>query len=210
MNTESIPLKDLLPDPANARLHSAQNIDAIKASLKRFGQQKPIVVDGDNIVRAGNGTLVAATALGWDTIECVRSGLTGTEMTAFAIADNRSAELAEWDYEVLGQVLSALQEEEPNRGVELGWAEHQLVNILAADWEPPTPSDGDLEDFTGVGGGTAGADQAAPVPRGGEMAISFSEEDIRQIEECGLILSPDEELPKHRIIMQLVRARLQG
>ena len=207
MNTETIQIKELLPDPANARLHSAKNIEAIKASLRRFGQQKPIVIDADNIVRAGNGTLVAATALGWEEIECVRSELTGTEMTAFAIADNRSAELAEWDYEVLGQVLAALQEEEPERGVELGWAEHELVNILAADWEAPAPSDGDLGDF---GGSDPSGDPSSPDARGGSLSITFSDEDIRQIEECGLILSPDEELPKHRIIMQLVRARLQG
>ena len=207
MNTEAIQISDLSPDPANARLHSAKNIEAIKASLRRFGQQKPIVVDADNIVRAGNGTLEAAKALGWTEIECVRSSLTGTEMTAFAIADNRSAELAEWDYEVLGQVLAALQEEEPERPLELGWAEHELVNILAVDWTAPTPGDGDLGDF---GGSDPSGDPDAPDARGGSLTISFSDEEIRQIEEVGLILSPDEELPKHKIIMQLVRARLQG
>ena len=140
MQTELVPIVGLHLDPANARKHSSRNIDAVKASLARFGQQKPIVVDGDNIVRAGNGTLEAAKALGWEEISIVRSELLGPEMTAFAIADNRTAELAEWDFEVLGQVLGALEEAEEGRASELGWAEHELVNILAADWTPSRPS----------------------------------------------------------------------
>lgn len=207
MKTETVSIDSLIPDPANVRMHSPRNIEAIKASLARFGQQKPIVVDSDNVVRAGNGTLEAAKLLDWSELEIVRSDLEGSEMTAFAIADNRTAELAEWDYQVLGQVLASLQEEEPERPLELGWAEHELVNILVADWEAPTPSDGDLGDF---GGADPSGDPDAPDTRGASLTISFSDEDIRQIEECGLILSPDEELPKHRIIMQLVRARLQG
>jgi len=60
-----------LPDPANVRKHNERNLTAIAASLRRFGQQKPIIIDGDNIVRAGNGTLAAAKKLGWQTIKCL-------------------------------------------------------------------------------------------------------------------------------------------
>src|SRR5438876_347960 len=101
MNLETVQISMLSEDPANARLHPTRNLDQIKASLRRFGQQKPIVVDATNTVRAGNGTLAAARALGWQTIQIVRSELAKTELTAYAIADNRSAELAEWDAEVL-------------------------------------------------------------------------------------------------------------
>ncbi len=105
MNIEHVSIDSISPDPANARLHSARNIEQIKSSLRRFGQQKPIVVDAANVVRAGNGTLAAARALGWATIAVVRSELPKTELTAYAIADNRSAELAEWDREVLAATL---------------------------------------------------------------------------------------------------------
>jgi hypothetical protein len=81
-------------------------------SLRRFGQQKPIVVDKSGVVRAGNGTLEAARRLGWETIEAAVSELTGSEMTAYAIADNRTAELAEWDEEMLSATLEALQFED--------------------------------------------------------------------------------------------------
>src|SRR5438874_8509523 len=97
MTIETLPISSLHLDPANARRHPARNLDAIKASLARFGQQKPIVVDAAGICRAGNGTLAAARALGWATIRAVRTPLAGAEAAAYAIADNRTAELAEWD-----------------------------------------------------------------------------------------------------------------
>lgn len=98
----------LVSDPSNARKHSNQNIDAIKGSLAKFGQQKPIVVGEKNIVIAGNGTLEAAKSLGWDTIDIYRTPLKGAEAMAFALADNKTAELAEWDDENLTAQLSAL------------------------------------------------------------------------------------------------------
>ena len=62
------PIGDLNPDPANARKHPDRNLEAIKSSLARFGQKKPLVarpVNGSLIVVAGNGTLAAAKMLGW-------------------------------------------------------------------------------------------------------------------------------------------------
>src|SRR5271170_6977660 len=106
MQIESIAISDLRPDPANARRHPQRNVDAIMNSLARFGQQKPIVVDANNVVRAGNGTLIAARALGWTEVRVVRTALASVEATAFGIADNRSSELAEWDDQVLAQLLA--------------------------------------------------------------------------------------------------------
>ena len=103
-------ISDLLSDPANVRLHPEKNLHAIKGSLTRFGQQKPIVIDKKNIVIAGNGTLEAAQQLGWDTIECVVTSLDNIDKTAFAIADNRTAELAEWDHAALESELKKLKD----------------------------------------------------------------------------------------------------
>ena len=83
------------PDPANARKHSSRNLSAIKASLLRFGQQKPIVVDSQGVIIAGNGTWEAAKALGWKTIEVKVSQLEGSDRSAYAIADNKTAALAD-------------------------------------------------------------------------------------------------------------------
>ena len=112
MKVESVSIDSIHADPANVRRHPEKNLAAIKASLARFGQQKPIIVDGDGIVRAGNGTLEAARALGWDKIAVVRTPLKGSEATAYAIADNRTAELAEWDDVGLAEQLRALQSED--------------------------------------------------------------------------------------------------
>lgn len=107
----AIPIADLMPDPANARRHGEKNLDAIKASLASFGQRKPIVVQRDGmIVRAGNGTLAAAKALGWEEIAAVVIDDDNATASQFAIADNRTGELAEWDDETLGALLDGMDE----------------------------------------------------------------------------------------------------
>ena len=77
LEIERVPLDSLHPDPANTRAHDERNLEAIQGSLARFHQQKPIVVDHDGVIRAGNGTYEAAKALGWETIDVVRTDLEG-------------------------------------------------------------------------------------------------------------------------------------
>ncbi len=110
MNIEIIDISALAFDPANARKHSQKNLDAIKGSLLKFGQQKPIVIDGKGVVVAGNGTLAVARDLGWVKIAAVRTELTGADAIAFALADNRTSELAEWDAGVLNETLKSLKD----------------------------------------------------------------------------------------------------
>jgi hypothetical protein len=100
----------LKPDSRNARKHSLRNIEAIAASLEKFGQQKPIVVTTDGVVLAGNGTLEAARTLGWKQISVTTAPADWDEATAkaYALADNRTAELAEWDDQVLASQLVEL------------------------------------------------------------------------------------------------------
>jgi DNA modification methylase len=111
MEINSVRISDLVSDPNNARKHDEKNIEAIKGSLTQFGQRKPIVVQG-NIVIAGNGTLEAARQLEWDEIDIVQvpEDWTKDQAKAFALADNRTAELASWDNAVLQQQLSELEE----------------------------------------------------------------------------------------------------
>lgn len=122
---------DLSNDPANARKHNDRNIDAIIASLRRFGQQKPIVIDKTNIVRAGNGTLEAAKRLGWAKIDCVVTNLESSDATAYAIADNRTAELAEWDSEILAAELESLQSDGLLEAA--GFTDEELEEMLQAN-----------------------------------------------------------------------------
>jgi len=101
-------IDSLTPDPQNARTHDAENLAAITGSLKAFGQQKPIVVDLRGVVLAGNGTLAAARSLGWTEVDVVETDLSGAAAVAYAIADNRTGELSQWDYQALALTLEQL------------------------------------------------------------------------------------------------------
>lgn len=105
-------IAELTSDPENARTHSERNLDTIKESLREFGQTKPIVITQGGIVLAGNGTLEAARRLGWSQIATVTVPNTWTheEARAYAIADNRTAELAKWNGVLLAQQLESLEE----------------------------------------------------------------------------------------------------
>jgi site-specific DNA-methyltransferase (adenine-specific) len=125
----------LRPDPNNARKHDAKNIDAIAKSLARFGQRKPIVIRGDGTIVAGNGTVEAAKQLGWTEIACARVPWkwTADEVKAYALADNRTAELAEWDSTILAEQLLELDA--------VGW---DVSDLGFEALEPPmSPDDGD-------------------------------------------------------------------
>lgn len=105
-------ISDLSFDPRNARTHSQKNLDAICASLTKFGQRKPIVITTDGFVLAGNGTLEAAKSLKWDhiAVTVAPSDWDMETARAYALADNRTAELAEWDDTLLAQQLMELHD----------------------------------------------------------------------------------------------------
>lgn len=105
-------IANLKLDKNNVRTHDKLNIDAIKASLERFGQRKPIVTIKGGIVIAGNGTLQAAKELGWLEIDTVNAELSAKEAKAYAVADNRTTDLSTWDDSGLAELLKELAEEE--------------------------------------------------------------------------------------------------
>ena len=139
-------VSDLVADPANVRKHDSRNIEAIKGSLVRFGQQKPIVVDGAGVVVAGNGTLAAAKALGWDKIATICTDLAGPDATAYAIADNRSAELAAWDDDALAKQLASLQATDEELAAATGFDAKAIEELIGKpevveDEVPEPPAD---------------------------------------------------------------------
>jgi ParB family chromosome partitioning protein len=151
MEIIEVKISDLSRDPANARKHDERNLAATIASFRRFGQQHPIVIDRNNVVRAGNCRLDAAEALGWDTIKAVRSDLSGSDAIAYAIADNRTSELAEWDDDVLAAQLQGLLTDDEALLEAAGFDEDELNELLeqfdADEIEPPGLADGDREPF---------------------------------------------------------------
>lgn len=111
LTIRTVKVTALTPDPQNARTHDEKNIEAIRKSLEAFGQRKPIITakanDGRLVVIAGNGTLEAAKQLGWTEIAIaqVPDDWDADKARAYAIADNRTAELADWDKEQLASTL---------------------------------------------------------------------------------------------------------
>lgn len=98
------------------------------------------------MVIAGNHTLLAARQLGWAEIATVFTDDDDQTARAYALADNRTGELARWDYSVLGEHLGELAGADFDMTA-LGWSEHELEALLGATWNPGKP-EGALEDFS--------------------------------------------------------------
>jgi len=112
MQVKTVSIDSISQDPANLRRHGERNLASIVASLRKFGQQHPIVVTDQGVILSGNGRYQAAKQLGWKEITVTVTSLKGSDATAYAIADNRTAELAEWDDTALAETLRALQSED--------------------------------------------------------------------------------------------------
>jgi len=129
---EQVDIGTLILDPANARKHDKRNVESIENSLKAFGVQGVLaVVDADGIVRAGNGRVIAARNIGMTTAAVFKSPLRGVQAVAYAIADNRTSELAEWDDDVLRETLAALQNDESIDELVTGFSEEEIDDLIS-------------------------------------------------------------------------------
>jgi hypothetical protein len=145
-------INTLVFDPDNARLHPERNLQAIKESLTIYGQVKPVVVQKwqdhvtdrrpetqTNHIVAGNGTKQAATELGWTQLAAVFVDMTNAEAAGYGLADNRTAELAKWDFATVAKLDKLVTE----AGLSMsGWTMDELEVLRAADWTPPVVEDG--------------------------------------------------------------------
>ena len=110
---ERWPLARLIPHARNARTHSEAQVAQIAGSIAKFGFVNPVLVGDDGVIVAGHGRVLAARKLGLaDAPVIVLSHLTPTQRRALMIADNRIAENAGWDDEMLGAELAALCDED--------------------------------------------------------------------------------------------------
>ncbi|MEQ8787537.1 MAG: ParB N-terminal domain-containing protein [Pirellulaceae bacterium] len=115
-----MPIGDLVPDPENARVHNDGNLTAIVASLRKYGQRKPIVVNRrTREIEVGNGTLQAMQHLQREYIAAVLAEDDNATARGFSIADNRSGELATWDLDILLPQIDLLKQEDADLVAEL-------------------------------------------------------------------------------------------
>lgn len=131
----AVPVDNLTPDPENAR---RGDVAAIRRSLNVFGQRKPIVAKrtgGDaqgrptGVIIAGNHTYLAAVDLGWTEVAAVFTDDDAMTARAYALADNRTGELASWDDETLTAHLRELNVSDFDMSA-LGWADADLAALI--------------------------------------------------------------------------------
>jgi len=109
--TEMVAISALQPYARNARTHSRRQIKKIAASIERFGFVNPVLIDENNMIIAGHGRVAAAKLLSWAEVPTLRvEHLNETEKRAYILADNRLAEEAGWDQEMLAIELQGLIE----------------------------------------------------------------------------------------------------
>ena len=102
-------LEELIPYDNNPR-NNEDAVDAVAESIREFGWQQPIVIDPDSVIVAGHTRYLAAKKLQLKTVPVViATDLTQDQIKAYRLADNRTAELASWDYEKLNLEMMDLK-----------------------------------------------------------------------------------------------------
>ena len=144
MKYEQVKTDKLIPYVNNARKHSEAQVAQIAASIKEFGFVNPIIIDKDCGVIAGHGRLAAAQKLGLKDVPCLRvEHLTETQKKAYILADNRLAELAEWDNDLLDLELGDLKLE--GFDLDLTGFDSEFLEKVSPEFEPDLPDDEDKE-----------------------------------------------------------------
>jgi hypothetical protein len=136
-----VPVDELRPNPENARKHGA-DVEEIARSLGEHGQQRPVVASANGTLLAGEGRLRAAVALGWTHIAAIKSDiLEEQEQLLYAIRDNRTAELSEWDRENLSDSIKYLNENDTIEPLRELWTPPELHALLEVSWTPPAAAE---------------------------------------------------------------------
>ena len=129
METENRTIDDVTPYENNPRQNDGA-VDAVARSINEFGFRQPIVVDEDGVIIVGHTRFKAAQKLGLENVPVhVATGLTPAQVKAYRLADNRTAEIADWDYDLLPLELSQLKEQNYDLGL-IGFDTDELAKML--------------------------------------------------------------------------------
>jgi len=160
------PIEQLRIDPNNPRRHDKKQVARIAQSIKAFGFNVPILVDGRDQVVAGHGRILAARRLGLTEVPVIRlEHLTEAQARAFLIADNRLTEIATWDERLLAEQLKALSLAELDfdievTGFDMGEIDLRIQGLAGNAGMGPDPDD------------ELPADSGPPVTRIGDLWIA--------------------------------------
>ena len=132
------------PNLRNSRTHTKKQLHQIAASIEEFGFTNPVLIDAEGTIIAGHGRVEAAKLLGLNRVPCIRiEHLTDDQKRAYIIADNRLAELAGWDDELLAIELQHLSEVEIDFDVEITGFETAEIDYRIESLAPDEPDEAD-------------------------------------------------------------------
>jgi hypothetical protein len=178
------PIGSLKPNPRNARTHSEKQIRLLASAISEFGFNNPIIVDEEDNILAGNGRHAAAVSLGLAEIPTVQiTHMTKAQKRAYILADNKLAELAGWDFEILGEELGLLLDEDINLDIGLtGFDGEEIDRLVFGD------------DANGGSKTSKAYKQEEPVELPGDEPVVSQPGDLWEIGEhrllCGNSLDP--------------------
>jgi ParB-like chromosome segregation protein Spo0J len=134
---ERVPRDDLIPYTNNPKEHPDEQVKKIASSIKNYGWDQPIVVDGDGEIIKGHGRLQAAETLGLDEVPVIwREDLSDAEAKAARIADNKTAE-SPWDDDLLATELDVLEDfSDESLGFNDGEVDELLGNMETPEFNP--------------------------------------------------------------------------
>ena len=161
LKTEYRKVSELLPYARNARTHSDEQVSQLAASIKEFGFNNPVAIDADGMILCGHGRVMAAQKLGMTEVPTVcLSHLSGTQVKAYILADNKLALNAGWDNDLLKVELEDLKDLDFDLNL-TGFSDEELKDILVEepteahednfDGEPPEVAKSQLGDIWTLG-----------------------------------------------------------
>ena len=128
---EEIEISDLHPWEDNPRLNDCA-VDAVAKSIRSFGFNVPILCDQNRTIVAGHTRWKAAQKLGMKRVPVITIKLTDAQRKAFSVADNKTAEIADWDFPKLRDVLEELRCEDIELG-DIGFSEEELRRLFGKE-----------------------------------------------------------------------------
>ena len=139
MDILNLVLEEIKPYEKNPR-NNDNAVDAVAASIREFGFKVPIIIDKDNIIVAGHTRYKAAKKLGLKTVPCIKADdLTDEQVKAFRLADNKVAEKADWDFELLNEELETITMDMDQFGFDL--PEEETPTEIIEDDVPDVPEE---------------------------------------------------------------------
>lgn len=143
-------ISSLKPFERNARTHSAKQINQIAASIREFGFTNPVLIDQTNAIIAGHGRVAAARSIGLEKVPTIRiEHLSEAQKRAYVIADNKLAENAGWDREILAIELQHLSSLDLAFDIEITGFETAEIDLLVDGKQPQLSTDDAIPEIGG-------------------------------------------------------------